>query len=66
MGSWRQQCIDFVKELGRRLVAVTGEKREHTLLTQRISLAIQRGNAMACRGTLPTDLTPVDDPNILF
>ena len=48
MGSWGQQCMDFVKELGRRLVTITGEKREATFLTQRISLAIQRGNATAC------------------
>ena len=53
--------MDFVKELGRRLVTITREKREATFLTQRISLAIQSGNAMACRGTLPAILTSADE-----
>ena len=53
--------MDFVKELGRRLVTITGEKREATFLTQKISLAIQRGNAMTCQGTLPATLTSADD-----
>src|SRR6476661_218155 len=55
MGAWGQQCTDFVTDLGRRLTAVSGEKREPSFLRQRISMAVQRGNALACRGTLPTD-----------
>ena len=54
LGSWGVQCSESVKELGRRLTLVTGEKKEHVYLKQSLSIAIQRGNAMACRGTFPT------------
>ena len=37
----------FLAELGRRISAQTGEKRETCWLRQRISLAIVRGNAAA-------------------
>ena len=38
-------------ELGRRMTAATGDSRETSFLRQRLSVAIQRGNAIAaCRG----------------
>lgn len=52
LGSWGTKCKNFVCELGRRITQVTGEARETTYLKQRLSIAIQRGNAIACRGTL--------------
>ena len=61
MGSCGKQCDDLVSKLGRRLVTVTGEKREGTFLRQRVSIAIQRGNALACRGSFPTAQAPPDD-----
>ena len=54
------ECAVFVKELGRRLTLVTGEKNEHVFLKQRLSIAIHRGNAMACRGTFPTEADRVE------
>ena len=39
--------IDFLNELGRRTSVVTGDKNETHYLFQRLSVAIQRGNA-AC------------------
>ena len=51
LGAWGNQCREFVRDLGRRITGVTGEKLETLYLRQRLSIAIQRGNAMACRGT---------------
>ena len=52
IGAWGTQCENFVKDLGRRLVLATGDKLEPLHLRQRLALAIQRGNAIACLGTL--------------
>ena len=41
----------FIKELGQRIAAVTGERRETSWLWQRMSMAIIRGNAAAIRGS---------------
>ena len=48
----------FLKELGRRLTAATGEAQETLYLLQRLSVAVQRGNTAAVLGTTPglTDL----------
>ena len=56
LGVWGSQCISFVQELGRRIALATGEVRETAFLRQRLSIAIQRGNAIACRGSIPQDL----------
>src|ERR1051325_6162423 len=50
LGTWGEDAIRFVSDLGRRISAVTGEPRETTFLKQRLSIAIQRGNRIACRG----------------
>ena len=55
LGAWGGQCRDFVHGLGRRISPVTGDVREATFLKQRLSIAIQRGNAIACRGTIPQE-----------
>ena len=43
----------FVEDVGCRIAASTGEKRSTSYLFQRISVAVQRGNAAAILGTLP-------------
>ena len=53
IGAWGPQCILFLIELGRRLMLSSGDVRESLFLRQRLSIAIQRGNAIACLGTLP-------------
>ena len=55
LGSWGMHAAGLIDELGRRITMVTGDGREREYLRQRISVAIQRGNAMACHGTLPSD-----------
>ena len=43
----------FLRELGRRVGAQTGEARSTTYFFQRLSVAIQRGNAAAVMGCVP-------------
>ena len=53
LGNWGDTAISFIKELGSRLASATGEPRSTVFLRQRLSIAIQRGNAAAVRGTVP-------------
>ena len=46
----------FFNNLGHRLAQITGENRETTFLYQRLSVAIQRFNALAFHGTSGTDI----------
>ena len=46
---------DFIRELGRLITARTGDQRETAWLFQRLSIALQRGNAAAILGTATTD-----------
>ena len=45
LGSWGQQGHELVKEIGRKIGDVTGERRSTFYLFQRISMAVQSGNA---------------------
>jgi hypothetical protein len=54
LGPWDSDGLNFVKELGRRVSAHTLDPRETTYVLQQISVAIQRGNAAAFLGCLPT------------
>ena len=42
----------FLKDLGRRIALVTGEEKSYSYLVQRVSVAIQRGNAASVVGTM--------------
>jgi len=52
-GSWNAEGLGLVRELGKRLTVITGDPRETAFLLQRISVAVQRGNAAAVLGSLP-------------
>ena len=52
LGSWGQQGHELVKEIGRKICDVSGEKRSSFYLFQRISMAVQRGNAASILGTV--------------
>lgn len=56
-GSWGEEGLNFVKQLGRRIATVTKDPRSGTFLLQRISLAIQRGNAICVLGTRRLNFT---------
>ncbi|XP_055349888.1 uncharacterized protein LOC129596587 [Paramacrobiotus metropolitanus] len=46
-------CLKFLRELGRRLKDATGEARSYEFLLQRLSIEIQRGNALSITSTVP-------------
>ena len=54
-GSWNAQAIELVQEIGRRIISVTLNPKETTYLFQRLSMAIQRGNAVSFRSTFQID-----------
>ena len=51
-GVWGEQALSLVKENGRRIFEVTHDPRSTAFLRQRISVAVQRGNAACIYGTL--------------
>ena len=53
LGPWGPEAIGFVTELGRRLITVTGDPRSGAFLKQKISIAVQRGNASCILGSFP-------------
>ena len=52
-GAWGSQGLKLIKEIGRKICDITGEKRSTFFLLQNISMAIQRGNAACIIGTVP-------------
>ena len=53
LGAYGKDATKFVDAIGERLKTVSGDPRSLAFLKQKISLAIQRGNAAAMLGTLP-------------
>ena len=51
MGPINTTGIELIKQLGHRLTLTTGDKRETSYLFQRLSVSIQRFNAIAFRGS---------------
>ena len=51
-GVWGEQALVLVTEVGRRMAEVNKEPRSTTFLRQRLSVAVQRGNAVCILGTL--------------
>ena len=51
-GVWCSKACDFLSKLGSRICEVTGDKRETSYLFQRLSIALQKGNA-ACVNNFP-------------
>ena len=56
-GPLNDSASEFITEIGRRTSMITEEKREISFLRQRISMALQRFNAVCFRGSF----TDVDD-----
>ena len=50
-GVYGKSSGKFVAEIGRRIMAKTGEKREVSWLRQRLSIALVRGNAISILST---------------
>jgi len=54
-GTWNHWAIELVQEIGRRATLITGEPRNATFLFQQLSIALQRGNAVAFLNTFDSD-----------
>ena len=52
-GAWCPQSAEFIEDLGRRITTITNEPLETTYLYQRLSVTLQRVNAVALRNTFP-------------
>ena len=52
MESWGPLGLKFIKEVGRKIQDISGEKKATFYLFQRISIAIQRGNTASILGTV--------------
>jgi len=50
-GTLNQLSVELMQELGRRIAVVTGDTRETAFPFQRLSRALQRGNAIAFLST---------------
>ena len=57
MGAINNDNIGFLGDLRRRITRITEDKRESAFLFQRLSVLIQRYNAVAIQGTF-ADTTP--------
>ena len=55
LGSWGPEANNFITKVGRRLHLATGDPRSVSFLRQKISIAVQRGNAMCISGSLPRE-----------
>ena len=53
--TWNHQAVELVQELGRRMTAITEDTREATYLFQRMSVALQRGNAVSFHSAFTTE-----------
>ena len=50
-GAWNQSAIKLIQEIGRCITTVMEDSRETAFLFQRLSIALQRGNAVAFLAT---------------
>ena len=48
-------AVELVQEIGRRITLVTEDTRETVFLFQRLSIALQRGNAVSFHSTFTTE-----------
>ena len=53
LGTWGPSALSICSEIGGRVATRTGDIRAVTFLKQRLSIAVQKGNAAAVIGTWP-------------
>jgi len=54
-GAWHGTAIEVTQEIGRRITVVTEDTRETEFLFQRLSMALQRENAVSFQNTMITE-----------
>ena len=52
-GPWSKEAINLLNKIGSNMIRLTGEPKARHYLFQRMSLAIQRGNAIAVNASIP-------------
>ena len=55
-GAWGILGHKLIKDIGKKLKDATGEPRSTFFLTQRISMAVQRGNSSCILNTVPPSM----------
>ena len=65
LGSWGPSALDILGQIGRRIMEHTGDRRTMDFLRQKISVEIQRGNAVSVLGTAGK-MTNLDNPFFLL
>ena len=53
LGPFGADAISLTRNIGKKISDLTGDHRATSFLFQRLSVAIQRGNAIAILGTVP-------------
>ena len=54
-GTWHEMAIELTQQIGRRITTITEDTRETTFLFQRLSMALQTGNAVSFHNTMVTE-----------
>ena len=54
-GTWHDMAIELTQEIGRCITAITEDTRETTFLFRRLSVALQRENAVSFHNTMVTE-----------
>jgi len=50
--TWREMAIELTQEIGRLVTTVIEDTRKTSFLFQRLSMAVQRGNAVSFHNTM--------------
>ena len=55
MGPMNSSGVEFIRDLGRKMTKQSGDPRETSFLWQRLSISLQRFNAVCFRGCFQSD-----------
>ena len=61
LGTFGPRTVSFLHDLGRRITLYSGDRRASEYLFQRLFVAIQRGNSLMIRASLPSS-SSIDPP----
>jgi len=61
LGPMYNSGFQFLSEFGRRISQESGDHRESAFIFQRLSITVQRFNAVAVQGKFATRTPPEDD-----
>lgn len=64
LGPWSKEALNLLNKIGSNLIRISGEPKAKHYLFQRISLAIQRGNAICIMSSIPKS-SPLDEVYLL-